>query len=227
MCHPMNKINYYFVRHGETAANAEGIIQGWTDSPLNATGINTSHQLGETLQQIPFHLAYSSDLKRAKMTGEIILDYQKDPPQLLTMEGFREFNYGGLENELIENVWTESLTDKVKRLENEKVPSTSFVPIIIEDLMRYDTVGESEDFTTFWARIEEAVLSIHDEALEQRIEQILPEINVLIVSHDFPIRFLFHELLPNFDLTQPLEPSHYAQLSYYHGAYHLEAWNQA
>lgn len=221
----MNKINYYFVRHGETLANIEGLIQGWTDSVLDELGIQSSKTLAKTLQSVPFHLAYTSDLKRAEQTGEIILNKQKDPPPLIPSSAFREFNYGGFENAPIEAAWNESLTDKVNQMKKDQVPSASFVPLIIEELMYNDPLGESEDFMSFWDRVEDGMLTIHDEALEQRLELLIPEVNILIISHDFPIRFFLHEILPDFDLTQPLDPAHYAKVSYYQGIYHLEDWN--
>lgn len=222
----MNKINYYFVRHGETSANIDGIVQGWTDSSLDDIGINNSQKLGKDLASVPFHLAYTSDLKRAQETGRIILSYQEEDIPLIPTPAFREFNYGGFENQPTEAVWKQSLPAKVEQLKADKVPSASFVPLIIDELMHDDPVGESEDFMSFWDRIEEAMLFIHDEALEQRIEQMTPEINVLIVGHELPIRFFLHEVLADFDLTQSLEPAHYAHVSYYKGAYHLETWNE-
>ena len=37
----------YFVRHGETAENAGGVVQGQTDVPLNENGLIQARLVGE------------------------------------------------------------------------------------------------------------------------------------------------------------------------------------
>lgn len=55
----------YLVRHGETDANRDGIIQGQLNTPLNDLGRKQASLVGEGLRSIPFDIAYSSDLDRA------------------------------------------------------------------------------------------------------------------------------------------------------------------
>lgn len=55
----------YIVRHGETDANREHIIQGQLDTSLNANGLSQAQQVADALQSIPFDMAFSSDLSRA------------------------------------------------------------------------------------------------------------------------------------------------------------------
>ena len=55
----------YLVRHGETDANREGIIQGQMNTPLNNRGVYQANIVREALRSIPFDTAYSSDLTRA------------------------------------------------------------------------------------------------------------------------------------------------------------------
>ena len=62
----------YFVRHGQTDYNLNEMIQGAIDIELNETGIKQAYETKEKLKNIHFDKVYSSPLKRAKKTAEII-----------------------------------------------------------------------------------------------------------------------------------------------------------
>ena len=74
--------HFYFVRHGETAWNAERRLQGQLDVPLNELGRRQSAQCGATLRALlaargrtPADFAFvSSPLSRARETMEIMRD---------------------------------------------------------------------------------------------------------------------------------------------------------
>ncbi|CBN78654.1 Phosphoglycerate mutase [Ectocarpus siliculosus] len=64
----------HFVRHGETTANREGIIQGHQDYDLTPIGINQAVATAIRLRGNTYWQTYSSDLTRASHTAEIILE---------------------------------------------------------------------------------------------------------------------------------------------------------
>ncbi len=60
------------VRHGETQWNAARRIQGQTDTDLNAIGRRQARAAGRWLASAGINTLYSSDLRRAWQTAEII-----------------------------------------------------------------------------------------------------------------------------------------------------------
>ncbi len=81
-----------FVRHGETAWNAEHRFQGQTDVPLSPRGQAQAAALGRALANMPFTHAYSSDLIRALETARAILAVRDLP--IVTDVRLREFDFG-------------------------------------------------------------------------------------------------------------------------------------
>ena len=79
-------------RHGETDWNREGRWQGWADPPLNDTGRSQARRLAEELQAIPFDAVYSSDLRRAHETAEILAAPHRVP--VVADRGLREIDIG-------------------------------------------------------------------------------------------------------------------------------------
>lgn len=72
----------YLVRHGETQANRDEIIQGHLDTGLNERGFEQARLLGQALKRIHFHnIAFSSDLCRAVSVSVANLDGALFPQQ--------------------------------------------------------------------------------------------------------------------------------------------------
>ena len=59
-------LKVYIVRHGETTSNKDGTIQGHLDTALNEEGLRQATLLAQRLKSNPIHIAYTSDLQRAK-----------------------------------------------------------------------------------------------------------------------------------------------------------------
>lgn len=62
----------YIVRHGQTDWNLEERYQGRIDIELNETGIAQAKEISEKLKNVKFDRIFSSPLKRAYKTAQII-----------------------------------------------------------------------------------------------------------------------------------------------------------
>ena len=65
------RIPFWFLRHGETDWNAQGISQGNVDIPLNATGLAQARSAAERLRHRGIASIVASPLSRARVTAEI------------------------------------------------------------------------------------------------------------------------------------------------------------
>jgi broad specificity phosphatase PhoE len=64
----------FLVRHGQTTANAQEIIQGpRIDAELSELGLRQATSLGEALARVPLHAVYTSPLTRARQTAEALV----------------------------------------------------------------------------------------------------------------------------------------------------------
>lgn len=83
----------YLVRHGETDWNAQGLLMGQADIPLNVTGLQQAEALRAKIaaRGLVFDAAYVSPLQRTTQTAQIIL-----PPDfpLIFDERLKERNAG-------------------------------------------------------------------------------------------------------------------------------------
>jgi broad specificity phosphatase PhoE len=79
-------------RHGETVWNIEKIYRGRTDVNLDEVGIKQAELLGKYLSTWELEAIYSSPLRRALDTANIIAHYQKIGVHIV--EGLIDFDYG-------------------------------------------------------------------------------------------------------------------------------------
>ena len=96
----------YYIRHGETAWNAEGRLQGAQDTSLNDLGRKQAAQAGGILAELFAReehseqaLAYvASPLGRARSTMELVRGVLRLPPHDYTIDDrLREIGYGDWE----------------------------------------------------------------------------------------------------------------------------------
>ncbi len=114
------------VRHGESLWNKKGLWTGWKDVPLSAKGKKEAKLAGRALSDIKFDLAYTSDLKRAYHTLEIILSEMKlTNLSKIVHVSYRERHYGiftGKNKWEIEKIYGKEKFRRIRRGWDEPIP---------------------------------------------------------------------------------------------------------
>ena len=94
------KVNYLvLVRHGQSDWNRKNLFTGWKNPGLTDQGVSEAENTGEKLKEqgFNFDVMFTSELKRAQNTGEIILE-KLNQPNLTTIKSvnLNERDYGDL-----------------------------------------------------------------------------------------------------------------------------------
>jgi len=90
---PLNAVPFWFLRHGETDWNAQGLSQGTTDIPLNKVGVEQARRAAMTFAAgIQVTTIVASPLVRARVTAEAPATALKLPFSI--DEGLREVEFG-------------------------------------------------------------------------------------------------------------------------------------
>jgi len=95
----MAKRNLVLVRHGQSEWNAKNLFTGWKNPGLTETGVKEAISAGKLIkdEKINFDTMYTSELIRAQLTGNTILEIinQSDTPIIKDI-ALNERNYGSL-----------------------------------------------------------------------------------------------------------------------------------
>jgi broad specificity phosphatase PhoE len=123
-----------FVRHGETAYNAENRLQGQLDIPLNPRGREQARAVGGTLRSLvgseidqleADQAFFASPLERARDTMEIARDAMGLPPSNYQLDPvLKEISFGAWEG----LTWREIEARDPKRVSARRKDKWSFVP---------------------------------------------------------------------------------------------------
>ena len=84
------------VRHGHTHLNIPGKderLRGWLDLPLSEQGLQEAAETAERLAEYPVETIFSSDLRRARQTAEV-LRRRTRAPRVITTKELRPWNLG-------------------------------------------------------------------------------------------------------------------------------------
>lgn len=86
---------FYFVRHGESLFNVKDLVQGWSDSPLTAKGINQAKNLSQFIGEYPIEYVYSSPIHRVYDTARLVFPNF----DINTNDALKEFYFGTKEGD--------------------------------------------------------------------------------------------------------------------------------
>lgn len=127
----------YLIRHGKTQWNLESRYQGANgDSPLLKDSYREIELLASSLQRIPFEHAYTSPLKRARVTAQALLNHLNPEISLTIDSRLKEFNLGKMEGMHFEDVaakWPEVLKNfrhHPDKYDESLVEGESFLEVI-------------------------------------------------------------------------------------------------
>jgi broad specificity phosphatase PhoE len=108
----------YIVRHGQTDYNLNDLLQGWTDNPLNQEGLKQAEEISKILKNYKIEVIFSSDLKRAIQTAQIIQEANPHKPGLTIDSRIREQFMGDWEGKNFKKVLAENESFFRKAKEN-------------------------------------------------------------------------------------------------------------
>lgn len=146
------------VRHGRTVYNTEGLLQGWCDSPLTASGLEGVRVTAEHLSDRTFVAAYASPLGRTVATAGEILVHHPDVA-LVTDPDLREYGFGDYEATPETDLWS-------------RIDPFEMFPAVLDGT--FPGLPGGEDSPSYLRRVRSAF---------DRIEQAHPDGEVLVVSH--------------------------------------------
>jgi alpha-ribazole phosphatase len=133
------RLRLYLIRHGEIEAAAMGKLIGRTDVALSAHGVEQSRRLAERLSSVRLDAVYSSDLRRACRTAEIIAEHNQANRQ--TSAAWREIDMGAWEGQTLSAL-------------NDEAPEQ--VTALFGDPVSFEYPG-GESFADFTTRIRVAL----------------------------------------------------------------------
>lgn len=156
------------VRHGASEYNYKRRFAGYSDIEMTSLGYEQVKKLRDRLASERIDFAYSSDLKRASATAEIICS--RHQVNLITCPELREANYGEVEGLTL---------DEISRLYPEVAES------VVNFNLRLKFPG-GESFAEFTERVSKFLPTLKQHSSSRTL---------LVVSHSGPLRVLVCRLL--------------------------------
>jgi len=135
------------VRHGETEWNVEEVFRGRIDVELNQTGIKQAELLAEYLSKRKIDAIYSSPLKRAVKTAEIVASHHR--LDVKVAPGLIDFDCGdwhGLLRQEVQDKYKELYALWVRHPDKVKIPGGESLNEVTERAMNVldDVIAKHE-----------------------------------------------------------------------------------
>lgn len=159
----------YLVRHGETLANRQGILQGWSNNPLDDTGEKQAAALVARAERVPLAAIYTSDLIRTRQTAAPLAQARGIQP--IVLPGLREVSFGK---------WDGHHLDEIQEKDPETLRDIFLKPAQVDLEVEEDLyASQKRGWKTF----------------KGLVEKMEPDTSILCVSHGGLIRLLVCSLL--------------------------------
>lgn len=212
----MGKIDIYITRHGETLYNIMNCVQGWVDTPLTESGIELATRLGMGLKNVEFEAVFTSDMRRAIHTAELILakNLYVNKAKIEQDQRVREWCFGSMEGKS-----NSLLLDEIKNTiaDVSFAQMNYYLPQISECIVNNDTTGWAESFSDIKKRLS----SFFDDIIDHYSEG-----NFLVVTHAFLIKTIIY--LYGYDKlgqVSSIENASITKLEYSNGEYNIKEIN--
>lgn len=130
----------YLVRHGQTEWNKRGKLQGQVNIALAPEGVWQAEKTAEGMKDIPFDIIFSSPLKRAYSTAEIIRAGREIP--IIRDDRLKEMSFGIMEGRKFAKIKNSTTMTRAKRLFSD--PAHYRAPKYGESF--YDLIKRTDEF---------------------------------------------------------------------------------
>ncbi|WP_227005294.1 histidine phosphatase family protein [Companilactobacillus paralimentarius] len=153
-------------------------MQGWSDTPLTDDGVEVAQKAAESLKNVNFAAALTSDMKRAVDTCRIITRRNRNDLVPQELSEFREQFYGFYEGRGIDESWFVIGKPHHAKSFAQIVQNYGF-DATMDFVKEADPLHDAEDATEYWNRIERGF---------KKIDQIAKDGDkILLVTHSITI----------------------------------------
>jgi broad specificity phosphatase PhoE len=172
----------YLVRHGETIINKQSRFLGHFDVALSERGIEQAERVSTYLDGIGVTRVYSSDLKRAVQTAQVIARDKKN--EVILRKSLRELDFGdweGLTYDEIQSVDGDRFTAWLNDYESVKIPGGE------------SWVDFSNRVVSCFEAIVNTMMEVDEKTLIKGVSGVMAdgaEEKIAIVTHGGPIRLI-------------------------------------
>ncbi|MCE2497251.1 MAG: 2,3-diphosphoglycerate-dependent phosphoglycerate mutase [Flavobacteriales bacterium] len=173
------------VRHGQSQWNLENRFTGWVDVDLAPKGIQEAHAAGEKLKGYTFDMAFTSALKRAQHTLDIILDEMGVKLPITRNEALNERMYGDLQGmnkdearekfgEEQVHIWRRSYDTPPPGGESLKLTADRVLPYFEKEIVPQLKAGKNIIIAAHGNSLRALVMSLEDLTPEQILKTEIP-----------------------------------------------------